>query len=120
MLALPAFNRRRTVCGFTFVEGGVRAAQGLWRPTRVSGKTMIKGPALIFADRIAARRPLHTEQGQGRAAHRDGEHLQNGRARAILCNSGNANTCNADGLDIAAAMCKRRTGAENRGRWWSL
>ena len=33
------------------------------------------------------------------------EHLSNGRARAIICNSGNANTCNADGLDIARAMC---------------
>lgn len=32
-------------------------------------------------------------------------HLANGQAQAILCNSGNANTCNADGEDIANAMC---------------
>ena len=25
------------------------------------------------------------------------QHLKNGRARAIICNSGNANTCNANG-----------------------
>lgn len=34
------------------------------------------------------------------------QHLENGFAQAILCNSGNANTCNADGEDIANAMCK--------------
>ncbi|MDR1569827.1 MAG: bifunctional glutamate N-acetyltransferase/amino-acid acetyltransferase ArgJ [Oscillospiraceae bacterium] len=33
------------------------------------------------------------------------EHLSDGLARAVLCNSGNANTCNADGVDIANAMC---------------
>lgn len=32
-------------------------------------------------------------------------HLANGHAQAMLCNSGNANTCNADGVDIANAMC---------------
>ena len=33
------------------------------------------------------------------------EHLQNGTAQAVICNSGNANTCNADGIEIAEAMC---------------
>ena len=33
------------------------------------------------------------------------DHLQNGTARAVICNSGNANTCNADGVEIAEAMC---------------
>ncbi|MDR3216078.1 MAG: bifunctional glutamate N-acetyltransferase/amino-acid acetyltransferase ArgJ [Clostridiaceae bacterium] len=33
------------------------------------------------------------------------KHLRNGIAQAILCNSGNANTCNADGEDIANEMC---------------
>ncbi|MDR2504530.1 MAG: bifunctional glutamate N-acetyltransferase/amino-acid acetyltransferase ArgJ [Oscillospiraceae bacterium] len=35
------------------------------------------------------------------------EHLKKtgGKARAYLCNSGNANTCNADGVDVADAMC---------------
>lgn len=32
-------------------------------------------------------------------------HVQDGMAQAILCNSGNANTCNADGEAIANAMC---------------
>ena len=34
------------------------------------------------------------------------EHLANGKARAVICNSGNANTCNADGVEKARAMCE--------------
>ena len=32
-------------------------------------------------------------------------HVADGYAQAIVCNSGNANTCNADGVEIAEAMC---------------
>ena len=32
--------------------------------------------------------------------------LTDGKAQAVLCNSGNANTCNADGEQKAAAMCE--------------
>ncbi|MCL2212971.1 MAG: bifunctional glutamate N-acetyltransferase/amino-acid acetyltransferase ArgJ [Oscillospiraceae bacterium] len=31
--------------------------------------------------------------------------LADGYAQALICNSGNANTCNADGVEIAQAMC---------------
>ena len=31
--------------------------------------------------------------------------IADGKARAILCNSGNANTCNADGIEVAETMC---------------
>ncbi len=33
------------------------------------------------------------------------KHLENGLAKAIVCNSGNANTCNADGIQVAEKMC---------------
>lgn len=33
------------------------------------------------------------------------EHLKNGEAKAIICNSGNANTCNPNGEEIANAVC---------------
>ena len=33
------------------------------------------------------------------------EHLKNGVARAIVCNSGNANTCNANGIEVAEQTC---------------
>lgn len=32
-------------------------------------------------------------------------HLADGRAQAIICNSGNANTCNKDGIQVAERMC---------------
>lgn len=35
-----------------------------------------------------------------------GEHLKNNRAKAIICNSGNANTCNKDGVEKAKKSCE--------------
>ncbi len=32
------------------------------------------------------------------------KHLENGVAQAVICNSGNANTCNANGIEIAECM----------------
>lgn len=34
------------------------------------------------------------------------EHLADGKAQAIICNSGNANTCNANGVEIAEKTCE--------------
>ncbi len=40
-------------------------------------------------------------------------HLADGFAQAIICNSGNANTCNADGEEKAEEMCKIAANAVN-------
>jgi len=32
-------------------------------------------------------------------------HIADGKAQAVICNSGNANTCNADGVEVAEKMC---------------
>ncbi len=32
------------------------------------------------------------------------KHIADGKAQAVICNSGNANTCNADGIEIAEKM----------------
>ena len=34
------------------------------------------------------------------------ENISNGKAQAIICNSGNANTCNANGKEIAKQTCQ--------------
>ncbi|MDE8718054.1 bifunctional ornithine acetyltransferase/N-acetylglutamate synthase, partial [[Eubacterium] siraeum] len=34
------------------------------------------------------------------------EHLKNGIAQAVIVNSGNANTCNSNGFEIAEQMCE--------------
>ncbi len=33
------------------------------------------------------------------------QNLMDGKAQAVICNSGNANTCNANGIEIAEDMC---------------
>ena len=33
-------------------------------------------------------------------------HIADGFAQAVICNSGNANTCNANGIEIAEGMSK--------------
>ncbi len=33
------------------------------------------------------------------------KNIENGIARAVICNSGNANTCNSDGIAVAERMC---------------
>ncbi len=43
--------------------------------------------------------------------------LKDGKAQAIICNSGNANTCNANGIEIAEAMCslvEKHTGINSK------
>lgn len=39
--------------------------------------------------------------------------LANGIAQAVICNSGNANTCNADGIEVAQQMCRLTADALN-------
>ncbi len=34
------------------------------------------------------------------------KNISNGKAQAVVCNSGNANTCNANGIQIAEKMCE--------------
>ncbi len=41
------------------------------------------------------------------------QNLQNSKAQAVICNSGNANTCNADGIEIATKMCELTASALN-------
>lgn len=65
-----------------------------------------KDLALIAADVICDSAALYTQNKvKGAPLIVTKDHLKNGRARAVICNSGNANTCNADGVDIANAMC---------------
>ena len=33
------------------------------------------------------------------------KHIADGYAKAVICNSGNANTCNADGEEVAEKTC---------------
>lgn len=41
------------------------------------------------------------------------DNIADGMAQAVICNSGNANTCNADGVEKAIAMCEMTAKALN-------
>lgn len=65
-----------------------------------------KDLALIVSDVRAAAASVYTQNVvKGAPILVTQAHLADGYAQAILCNSGNANTCNADGISVANAMC---------------
>ncbi len=94
---------------FPFIEGGVVAAKGF----RASGEHLgvrknrsKRDTALIVSDALCSAACCYTRnlvQGAPIAVTR--KHVANGHAQAIVCNSGNANTCNANGEEIADGMC---------------
>ncbi|MDR1620527.1 MAG: bifunctional glutamate N-acetyltransferase/amino-acid acetyltransferase ArgJ [Clostridiales bacterium] len=91
------------------IEGGVCAAKGFSASGVYCGLRKNKDKkdlALILSKAPAAAACVYTKNlVKGAPICVTMENVQDGQARAILCNSGNANTCNADGMKIAAAMC---------------
>ena len=90
------------------INGGVCAAQGFTANGIHCGirKNRTKRDlALIVSDVPAAAAAVYTTNlVKGAPLTVTKEHLSDGMARAIICNSGNANTCNADGIEIAERM----------------
>ena len=94
---------------FHIIEGGVTAAKGF----RASGihcgirKNRSKADlALIYSDVPCAAAAVYTQNlVKGAPIAVTKRNIANGMARAVICNSGNANTCNADGEEKAQKMC---------------
>ena len=92
-----------------FTSGGVCAAKG-FRANGVhcgirKNKTK-RDLALIVSDAPASVACTYTRnlvKGAPLAVTKN--NVSNGIARAVICNSGNANTCNANGIEIAEGMC---------------
>ena len=91
------------------IEGGVCAAQGFTGAGIHCGvrKNRTKRDlALILSSVPASAAAVYTTNlVKGAPLEVTKKHLENGLARAVICNSGNANTCNADGIEIAEATC---------------
>ena len=90
------------------ISGGVTAAAGFTASGVHCGirhnKTK-KDSALIVSECPAAAAAVYTTNlVKGAPLTVTKRHIENGYARAIICNSGNANTCNADGEEIAEKM----------------
>ncbi len=92
-----------------FIEGGVTAAKGFTAGGIHCGirrSRTKKDLALIVSQTPCAAAAVYTTNKVfGAPITVTRSHLANGTARAVICNSGNANTCNADGVEIAEAMC---------------
>jgi len=93
-----------------FVEGGVTAAQGFTAGGIHCGirKNTAKSDLAMIASSVpCAAAAVYTQNlVKGAPILVTKEHLKNGTARAVIVNSGNANTCNADGVEKAERMCK--------------
>ncbi len=92
----------------TSIQGGVCAAKGFSASGIHCGirKNRSKRDiALIYsASRANAAAVYTTNLVKGAPLIVTKAHIADGCAQAIICNSGNANTCNADGIEIAEKM----------------
>ncbi len=92
-----------------YIDGGVCAAKGFSASGVHCGirknKTK-KDLALIVSSVPASAAGVYTlNLVKGAPIIVTKKNLENGVAQAVICNSGNANTCNADGIEIAEGMC---------------
>lgn len=89
--------------------GGVCAAKGFQASGVHCGirkNQTKKDLALIFSEVPAKAAAVYTTNAvKGAPLLVTKQHLENGMAQAVICNSGNANTCNANGVEIAEQMC---------------
>ncbi len=90
-------------------EGGVCAAKGYKANGIHCGirhNTTKNDLSLIFSDVPASAAGVYTTNlVKGAPIYVTKKHIENGIAQAVIVNSGNANTCNADGIEIAEKMC---------------
>lgn len=96
---------------FKFIDGTVTSplgftAQGVCASIKPSNKTK-RDLALIYCEKPCTAAAVYTKNLVKSATIQvTKKHLENGIAQAVIANSGNANTCNADGVEIAEKMCK--------------
>ena len=92
------------------IKNGVCAPQGFYANGIHCGIRKNKSKkdlALIYSPKKCSAAAIYTQNKvKGAPIAVTKQHLVDGYAQAMLCNSGNANTCNADGEFIANAMSK--------------
>jgi len=93
-----------------FIDGGICAPKGFQASGVHCGirknKTK-KDLSLIVSDVMCSAAAVYTKnkvKGAPIAVTKD--HLKDGKAKAIICNSGNANTCAPNGMEIAYQTCE--------------
>lgn len=90
------------------ISGGVCAAKGFTANGVHCGirkNRSKKDLALVKSDVLCSAAAVYTTNlVKGAPLEVTRQHIANGRAQVIICNSGNANTCNANGIEIAEQM----------------
>jgi len=92
------------------IEGGVCAARGFQANGIHCGirhnKTK-RDLSMIISDVPCSAAAVYTQNlVKGAPIAVTKNHIADGIAQAVICNSGNANTCNANGIQIAEGMCQ--------------
>jgi glutamate N-acetyltransferase/amino-acid N-acetyltransferase len=94
-----------------FIDGTITTPQGFIGAAICAGvkegNTEKKDVMMVKSDCVCNAAAIYTKNlVQSDAIKVTKEHLLNGKAQAIIANSGNANTCNANGYVVAEDMCK--------------
>ena len=93
-----------------FINGGVCASNGFTASGVHCGIRKNKSKkdlALIYSKCKASTACVYTtNKVKGAPLAVTKENIKDGYAQAIICNSGNANTCNADGIEVAEKTCE--------------
>ena len=93
-----------------YINGGVCAPKGFKASGVHCGIRKNKSKrdiALIFSEVPASASAVYTTNlVKGAPLTVTKNNISNGYARAVICNSGNANTCNANGIELATETCK--------------
>ena len=91
------------------IEGGVCAAKGFTANGIHCGirhNRTKRDLAMIVSQVPATAAAVYTQNlVKGAPITVTKKHIANGIAQAVICNSGNANTCNQGGIEIAESMC---------------
>ncbi len=92
------------------IQGGVCAPLGFRAAglhCGIAKNPLKKDLALIYSPNKCAAAAAYTQNKvKGAPIAVTKAHIADGIAQAIICNSGNANTCNADGEAVAKEMCR--------------
>lgn len=93
-----------------FIDGGVCSAKGFTAGGIHCGFRKNKTKydlAVVYSENLASAAAVYTTNlVKGAPLAVTKKHIANGKAQAIICNSGNANTCNDNGEFIAQSTCE--------------
>lgn len=103
---------KKEYAGYEYVENGVCAAQGFTANGLNCGINPVKTKndlGMIFSEKECTAAAVYTQnkvKGAPILVTKANLAQSGGKAQAVIVNSKNANTCNANGVEVANAVCK--------------